>query len=116
MKKQIDIIKRKYDKHFNLSGKIEKTCENYNGHITKSLLCLPLQKVEEYAEVTKKELEDLVYWRHNVGNYETVINSVSSFLAELTNIDEMNKLRQEFNNEINQLKRNNLVRQVGEID
>ena len=45
-----------------------------------------------------------------------MINSVSSFLAELTNIDEMNKLRQEFNNEINQLKRNNLVRQVGEID
>ena len=48
-------------------------------------------------KLTKKtKPEDLVYGKHNLNRYGTVISFVSNFLTEVTDIDEMFKTFNEF--------------------
>ena len=49
--------------------------------------------------------EDLLYGKHNFKRYGMVIFFVSNFLTEVTDIDEMYKMLNDFNNKINELKK-----------
>ena len=80
---------------------------------------LPKGHVEKYVDIDKrKKYEDLVHClvKHNVNRYETITSFISNFLTEVTGTDEMYKMLNEFNNEINKLKSDNLAGQVEEID
>ena len=70
-----------------------------------ALLYLPKKQVEKYGEIDKRmKPENLVYRKHNFIRYGTVISFVSNFLTEVTDTDEMYKMLNEFNNEINEFK------------
>ena len=58
--------------------------------------------------------EDLVYEKHNFNSYGTIIFFTSNFLTEVTDTDEVYKMLNEFNDEINELKSE--VGQDEEID
>ena len=52
----------------------------------------------------------------NFDRYGTIISFISNFLTEVTDTDEMYKMLNEFNNEINKLKSGYLAGQNEEID
>ena len=55
-------------------------------------------------------------YRKHFNRYGTIISFISNFLKEVTNTDEMYKVLNEFNNEINELKSGYLAGQDEEID
>ena len=82
-----------------------------------ALLYSPKEQVEKYAEIDKRiKPEDLVYGKHNFNRYGTIIFFISNFLTEATNTNEMYKMLNEFNNEINELQSDYLAGQDEEID
>ena len=82
-----------------------------------ALLYLPKEQVEKYVEIDKRmQPEDLVYGTHNFNKYKTVISFISNFLTEVPDTDEMYKMLNGFNNEINALRSDYLARQDEEID
>ena len=79
---------------------------------------LPKGHVEKYVDIDKrKKYEDLVHCLvKHVNRYETITSFISNFLTEVTGTDEMYKMLNEFNNEINELKSDYLAEQDQEID
>ena len=60
--------------------------------------------------------EDLLHGKHNFNRYGSIIFFFFYFLTKVSDIDEMYKMLNKFNNNINELKSNYLVRQDEEID
>ena len=59
----------------------------------------------KYVEIDKSmNPEDLVYGKYNFNRCGTMKSFSSNFLTEVTHTDEMYKMLNEFNNEINELK------------
>ena len=82
-----------------------------------ALLYSSKEQVEKYVEIDKRiKPEDLVYGKHNFNRYGTIISFISNFLTEATNTNEMYKMLNEFNNEINELQSDCLAGQDEEID
>ena len=68
-------------------------------------LYLPKKQVEKHVEIDKRmNREDLVYGKHNFNRYGTVIFFIFNFLTEVTDTDEMHKMLNYFNNQINESK------------
>ena len=57
--------------------------------------------------------DNLVYGKHGFNRYGTIIFFVSNFLPDVTDTDEMYKMLNEFDNEINKLKSDCLAGQAG---
>ena len=67
-----------------------------------ALLYLIKEQVQKYVEIDKRmKPEDLVYRKHNLNRYGTIIFFISNFLAEVTETNETYKMLNEFKNEIN---------------
>ena len=82
-----------------------------------ALRFLPKEQVEEYVEIDKRmKPEDLVYGKHSLNIYGTVISFASMFLREVNDTNEMYKMCNEFNNEKNELNSDYLAGQDEEID
>ena len=114
IQKQIEVINKKEDKS---PETIIGTDEKYLDKVANALLYFPREQVEQYVEIDNKmKPEDLVYGKHKFNRYGMIIFFVTNFSTEVTNIDEMYKMLNEFNNEINELKSYYLARQDEEID
>ena len=73
------------------------------------ILYLICPKVKKYAQ-------DLVYVKNDCNRYGIVASFLSNFLTEVTDTDEMYKMLNDFNNEINELKGDYLAGREKEID
>ena len=73
------------------------------------ILYLICPKVKKYAQ-------DLVYGKNDCNRYGIVASFLSNFLTEVTDTDEMYKMLNDFNNEINELKGDYLAGREKEID
>ena len=114
IQKQIEVINKKEDKS---PETIIGTDEKYLDKVANALLYFPREQVEQYVEIDNKmKPEDLVYGKHKFNRYGMIIFFVTNLKTEVTNIDEMYKMLNEFNNEINELKSYYLARQDEEID
>ena len=117
IKKQTEVLNKKEDKRNKLLKTIIKTDEKCRDKVSKALFYLPKQQIEKYVEMNKRmKPEDLVYRKHNFNRYRKIISFISNFLTEVTDTDEMYKMLNEFNNEINELKSDYLAEQDQEID
>ena len=73
------------------------------------ILYLICPKVKKYAQ-------DLVYVKNDCNRHGIVASFLSNFLTEVTDTDEMYKILNDFNNEINELKGDYLAGREKEID
>ena len=73
------------------------------------ILYLICPKVKKYAQ-------DLVYVKNDCNRHGIVASFLSNFLTEVTDTDEMYKMLNDFNNEINELKGDYLAGREKEID
>ena len=60
--------------------------------------------------------DDIVHRKHNVNTYGTIISFISNFSTEVADTDEMYKMLNKFNNEINELKSDYSAGEDKEID
>ena len=84
--------------------------KNIAEKVRNPLLYLPKEQVEKYVEIDKSmNPEDLVYAKYN-------LIGISSIFTEATDNDEMHKIINDFNNEINESKRDYLTGQDEQND
>ena len=60
--------------------------------------------------------DDIVHRKHNVNTYGTIRSFISNFSTEVVDTDEMYKMLNKFNNEINELKSDYSAGEDKEID
>ena len=105
IKKHTVVINEKEDKRNKLLKVIIWTDEKYCEKVGNALLYLPKEQVEKCVEIDKSmNPEDLVYGKYNFNRCGTIKSFSSNFLTEVTHTDEMYKMLNQFNNEINELK------------
>ena len=117
IKKHTEVINKKEDKRNKLLKTIIRTDEKYPDKMRNAFLYSPKEQVEKYVEIDKRmKPEDVVYGKRNFDRYGTIKSLIFNFLTEVTDTDEMYKMLNEFNNEINELKSDYLTGQDEETD
>ena len=117
IKKQTKIMNKKEDKINKIVKTIIGTDEKYCDKVSNALLYLPKEHIEKHVEINKRmKPDDIVHRKHNVNTYGTIISFISNFSTEVADTDEMYKMLNKFNNEINELKSDYSAGEDKEID
>ena len=65
--------------------------------------------MEKYVAIDKRmKPADLIYDKHSFNRYGKIISFISNFCTKVTDTDKMNEMLNQFNNEVNELKKDYL--------